>query len=308
MSIAVEARGLHKWYGRTHAVDGLELSVPTGSVYGLLGPNGAGKSTTFGVLCGWLHASSGTTRVCDVPSGELHRLRGRVAALPQDANFPPHVTVRKQLAHFGRLQGLAATAALSEADRVLERVDLRDAARMRGSELSHGMAKRVGLAQALIGAPKVLFLDEPTSGLDPRSARRIRDLVESLAPEATVVVSSHNLAEVQEICTHGAILDRGRLTVAGTIDALTRRENEILIVVEPNAALPEAALTAAFGPDAISRTGADRLVIRYASDRRPSDVIGHALRILLDSGTPILGERGTSLESAFLELTGEEDP
>lgn len=303
MSTAVEVRGLRKAYGRTLAVDGLELAVPTGSVFGLLGPNGAGKSTTFGILCGWLREDAGSATVLGTPSHQLHRLRGRVAALPQDARFPDTAPIRVSLAHYARLQGMSGSDARAEAARVLDAVGLPEAADKRGDQLSHGMAKRAGIAQAMIGTPDVVFLDEPTAGLDPANARAVRDLIQSMAPRTTVVVSSHNLAEIQDICTHGAILDHGRLTAVGTMQALTRQAEEVVFVLRAGGPVPLDRLAELFG-DAVAMDAQHRLRLRHAADADPAELIARALRVLLDAGTPILGvERGTSLESAFLELT-----
>jgi ABC-type multidrug transport system ATPase subunit len=302
---AIVAQGLTKDYGAVRAIDALDLVIEQGTVFGLLGPNGAGKSTTFGILCGWLAPTSGIARVLDVDASELYRLRGRVGALPQDALFPPQISVGAQLAHYGRLAGQDARRARAEVERVLALVGLPEAAQKRSATLSHGQRKRVGLAQALIGEPEALLLDEPTAGLDPKAARGVRDLIGSLAPAATVVVSSHNLAEIQDICSHGAILDRGRCIVSGTIDALTLRGQEVTIETRPEAAVPWDALRKAFGADAVRDGGDGQIHLAATSGEDVADLIGAALRILLDAGTPILGvDRGQSLEQRFLELTG----
>jgi ABC-2 type transport system ATP-binding protein len=308
MTSVVSVRGLTKRYGAKLAVDGLDLDVPKGAVFGLLGPNGAGKSTTFGILCGWLRASAGEASVLGVPCGKLHQLRGRVAALPQDARFPARVPVRRQLIHYARLNGLSAPEAARTTDESLARVAMSEAANLRGFELSHGMLKRVALAQALVGAPEIVFLDEPTAGLDPKSAFAIKQLIGSLAPACSVVVSSHNLAELQEICTHGAILDHGKLVQAGTIETLTRRHAEIAVELRAGAPIPESELRTRFGADAIEVTTQPErptlLRIRFEGDRDPADVIRDALELLLQHRAPILGvQRGTSLERAFLDAT-----
>jgi ABC-2 type transport system ATP-binding protein len=306
---AIRANALTKRYGRVVAVDSLDMEVPRGAVFGLLGPNGAGKSTTFGIMCGWLHADAGSVTVLDTPSRELSRLQGKVTAMPQDAAFPPQVAVHRQLAYYGVLSGLDAIAADREASRVLELVGLRDASNRRGNQLSHGMLKRVALAQALIGNPEVVFLDEPTAGLDPASARHIKDIVASLAHDATVVISSHNLAEIQEICTHGVILDKGKRVAAGTIGELTHRGTEINIEIGEGTPPPLSTLTEAFGADFVTLVDPRTLRVVCSAKADVAQVIGQALRILLDHGTPILGlRRGSSLESAFLEATRRREP
>ncbi len=304
MTHAIEIRGLRKTYGSMVALNGLDLSVPTGSVFGLLGPNGAGKSTTFGMLCGWLQPTSGTATVLGTPCNQLHRLNGRVTALPQDAQFPRSMPIRHQLAHFARMRGMSGSAARTEADRVLAIVGLQDARSKRGNQLSHGMAKRAGIAQALVGKPEVVFLDEPTAGLDPKNAHTIRDIIQRLAPAATVVVSSHNLAEIQSICTHGAILDHGHLTASGRIGDLTAQGELLVIVSRPGANVPVAALEQTFGAGTIAVSPDMHIEVRFPAGRDPAEVTAAALGVLLQAGVPILEVRqGTSLEDAFLKLT-----
>ena len=302
--VAVQVDQLTKKYGAQLAVDGLSFSVPEGAIFGLLGPNGAGKSTTFGAICGWLQPAWGSTSVLGVPSSRLHTLFGKVTALPQDARFPDAIPIVAQLAHQARLCGMSAREAATEAERVLALVDLGDAARKRGDELSHGMAKRAGIAQAMIGNPRVVLLDEPTAGLDPANARRLREVIVAMAPAATVGVSSHNLAEIQDICTHGAIIDHGKLVRAGTIAELTRQGNELVVWVRAGADVPVAALERAFGGGSVTRDDVSvRIVHGDAGDG--AEAVATAMRVLLDAKVPVLGvTRGTSLETAFLELTG----
>jgi ABC-2 type transport system ATP-binding protein len=301
----VVCRGVLKQYGAQKALDGLNMEVPQGAIFGLLGPNGAGKSTAFGVMCGWLQATSGETEVLGTPSRELWRVAGRVSALPQDASFPPQLTIREQLALYARAAGMTATIALQEADRTLALVGLQDAGHKRGSQLSHGMHKRAGLAQALLGRPEVIFLDEPTSGLDPVTARAIKDLIASLKSHATVIVSSHNLSEVQEICSHGAILDQGRLVAYGTIADLTRQGAEVSIQVRALSEATFKALQNRFGAqNVVADSARTSLRIRFESTHDPATINRDALGILMDSNTTVLGlSAGTSLERAFIDLT-----
>lgn len=308
----VSVQGLRKSYGSLIAVDDLNLTVPPGAIFGLLGPNGAGKSTVFGVLGGWLRPSTGYARVLGTPTSELYKLRGQVAALPQDAQFPSNLSVREELNHLGRLMGLSAPRAQEETSRALERVGLTGASRLRGRELSHGMAKRAALAQALIGSPKVILLDEPTAGLDPRIAHEVRRVIQSLAPDATVLISSHNLVDIQSTCTHLAILDRGRLVVSGTMEALTRQTAELTVLLAPGSAAPLTQLQQQFGRGNVSLAiegGRSELKLSFSSERAPTEVIGELLRLLLEHDTAILGLHcGTSLEAAFLALTRPDEP
>jgi len=302
--LAIRTLGLSKRYARVTALDDLELEVPRGAVFGLLGPNGAGKSTTFGILCGWLRPDAGEATVLDVPSGSLAQLVGRVSAMPQDAAFPPQVSVAKQLRFYARLGGLAPGEAVRDVERVLALVELSDAAARRGNQLSHGMLKRIALAQALLGKPEVILLDEPTAGLDPASARHIKDVIAAQAPRATVVVSSHNLTEIQEICTHGAILNKGKCIARGTIAELTRSGTEITIELGARAKPPLSALEARFGKDAVTLVDESTLRILCPPTTDVATLIASVLGLLLEDGTPILGvRRGTTLERAFLDAT-----
>ena len=305
----ISINALTKFYGDKCAVNTLSLEVPRGAVYGLLGPNGAGKTTTFSILASILRPSSGSARILGVEVGNLYTLRGRVAVLPQDAWFPAQVTIAAQLAHYARLMGMDDRAAHAEAARVLAEVGLTDSATKRGSELSHGMTKRVGIAAALIGNPEVLLLDEPTTGLDPRSAFHIKEIIARQAPRATVLVSSHQLADVQEICTHGAILDHGKLVQAGTIGELTRQGQELSLELGRGAPVPLTELMAALGGDAKAElTALTDLRIAYDARRDPAEAIAIVLRVLLEHQVPILGlRRGTSLEKAFMAMTSERD-
>ena len=307
----IELQSVRKTYGNVVALEQLSLEVPQGSIFGLLGPNGAGKSTTFGIVSGWRKYDQGQVKVLDRNVNELPQLHGAVATLPQDAAFPQQLSVFSQLKYFGRLMGMSSNEAENETRRVLEAVGLPEAAKSKGSELSHGMLKRIGIAQALLGTPQLILLDEPTAGLDPTSAHQIKDIVSRLAPKATVVISSHNLAEIQEICTHGAILDHGKLTIAGTIAELTQRGAEIYFDLEADAKLPLRLLWDTFGEDnvnhALSGDKGATLCITFSSEQKSSEIIAKASTLLLENQVAILGVRqGKSLESAYMELTSKE--
>ena len=240
---AIRTVGLVKHFGSVHAVDGVDLTVPRGAVFGLIGPNGAGKTTTFGLVCGWVRPSAGVVEVLGTSPRRVSVLKGRLAALPQDATLPPTTPVLSSLAYLARLQGFSGKAAKDEAARVLALVGLSKWGKVRAQGLSHGMAKRVGLAQAFIGHPEVVLLDEPTAGLDPKSAHSVRELIlEMKEDRTTVVVSSHNLYELEAVCDHAAILDRGRVIAAGPMDELTAADTEFVVELAdpPSATRPSA--------------------------------------------------------------------
>ena len=213
-SALIECTGLVKRFGATRALDGLDLVVEPGAPVALVGPNGAGKTTLFSVLCGYLPARAGSVRVLGLPPGHP-RLRGRLAALPQDAALDPHRSVGDQLAGLARLQGMSRGAAASDAARVLELVDLAGSARNRPGALSHGMGKRVALAQALLGSPELVLLDEPTAGVDPPNVRVIHGLVARLADTTGFLISSHNLDELERLTDRVVYLERGKVSARG---------------------------------------------------------------------------------------------
>ena len=196
---AVRAVGLTKRFGSKTAVDGVSLTVPAGAVFGLVGPNGAGKTTTFSILAGYIRPSAGTVEVLGFVPTAVDSLRARVGVLPQDALLPARDTVGEFLVHMAELQDLPRDKALSAARESLDSVAGADWWNQRCGSLSHGMAKRVALAQAFLGEPEVVLLDEPTAGLDPRVAFEMRQLVKAKKGRRSIVISSHNLHELEEI-------------------------------------------------------------------------------------------------------------
>ncbi|MCU0696941.1 MAG: ABC transporter ATP-binding protein, partial [Myxococcaceae bacterium] len=216
---AIRLERLSKHFGAKRAVDDVSFEVQEGHCYGLIGPNGAGKTTTFSMMTGYLFPTAGTIRILGVDPFVPGALKGKVGVLPQDAILPPTWPVGALLTYFGELSGLASPEA--EAKRVLEKVQLPETWNMYSNQLSHGMAKRVSMAQALMGSPPVIFLDEPTAGLDPKIAASVRQLIRELKGQHTVVVSSHNLQELEELCDATAILDKGKLVSAATMTELT---------------------------------------------------------------------------------------
>lgn len=304
---AIEARGLVKRFGKTTAVDDVSFTVEAGEVFGLLGPNGAGKTTTFGMLCGWLRADAGHATVLGQPCSAIHRLRGRATALPQDATFAPDLSLVRQLRHYALLSGVAPEAADRAAMEALERVGLADAAGKKGDELSHGMAKRAGIAQAFVGNAEVVFLDEPTAGLDPLNAKQVREIIASQRGERTVIVSSHNLAEVEDVCTHGLILDHGQVRASGPMAQLTQASTDVRVETHEGVTPPLDALSRAFGASQV-RWEADEaaLYVTRTSERDEDAHMAEVLRVLLGAEFPIVSvARGRSLESTFLDLTGD---
>jgi ABC-type multidrug transport system ATPase subunit len=309
MSAAIELIGVSKRYGSVRAVEGLSLEIPEGSLFGLIGPNGAGKTTTFGLLSGFLHPSSGEVRVRGQQLGPGRPPVGRVLALPQDAQLPERTKVLDVLIMLARFAGRKKGDAQSRAVRSLERVGMSDLAARRIGALSHGQRRRVGIAQTLLGDDEVILLDEPTAGLDARSGAELRALIRELHKDRTIVLSSHNLQEVESLCDHAAILNKGALVAVGTMDQI--KSTSTLIFVALAKAPPErdkilAALSAISGVRSATMKDEPPGIDLELADAGPGteDLTNQVLKVLLEQGASVRGvERGKSLEQRFMEET-----
>ena len=219
---ALETRNLVKRYGRRRVLDGFTLAVPRGAVLGLVGANGAGKTTWMMTVAGLLRPASGTIDILGGGPFNAAVHAGRLALLPQDSELPLEATPLGLFYRFGRLQGLSADAARHSAAEVLKAVNLADRARSSIRSLSHGMRTRVRVAQCFLGNPELVLLDEPLNGLDPLEADRLRRFLRSRAGNQTIIISSHNLHDVEQLCTHVAFVENGRVTRMDTLSELTR--------------------------------------------------------------------------------------
>ena len=227
----IQVTGLTKPYGAVRALDGLDLSIPRGGVYGVLGPNGAGKSTLFRILLGLIRASSGSAEVMGAGVGDVTAMR-RMGSMIETPRFPPYLTARQVLEWLARAQGVSVAADIA---RWLERVGLTEAADRRVRGFSVGMMQRLGVAAALLSDPELIILDEPTSGMDPPGIQEMRGLIRSLADHdgVTVVLASHQLLEVQRVCDRVAILNKGKLVREGSVAELTTVGERLRLTVSP---------------------------------------------------------------------------
>jgi len=213
------------------AVDELSLRIAPGEIYGLLGPNGSGKSTTIKILLGLLHPTAGEAVVLGRPPRHVAAKRG-IGYLPEESHLYPYLSPRETLTFYGRLFGLRAGIIRSRTAELLDMVGLAHAADRPVGEFSKGMMRRVGLAQALINDPRLVILDEPTSGLDPIGCRQIKDLMLVLARRGkTVLLSSHLLADVEDVCDRIGILFNGRLRAQGEVAQLLEKRDRIRFTV-----------------------------------------------------------------------------
>ncbi len=310
-AIVVE-RLVRRYPGGVLALDGLDLSVPAGSVFGLLGPNGAGKTTCLRLLAGLTHATAGRATVAELdPAVDPLAVRSRLGYLEQDPRVYGWMTGREQLRMIGRLHGLDGPGLEAAIDQALGRVALRDAADRRAGAYSGGMRQRLGIAGALVHRPPIVVLDEPVSALDPEGRRDVLGLIASLRGETTVLFSSHVLGDVERICDRVAILDHGRLVVEGAIDELLDRYAQPVwrIEAEPGedaalAALADRVRSLPWVTAAVAEHG---LLTVAVSDTALAS--REMLPAVSASGVAVVSvaRARPTLEDVFLRLTGEQE-
>jgi len=231
MSLIIRTSNLSKSFAEKKVLKDISLNIKKGLSVGLVGHNGAGKTTLFSLLCGYLQPNSGEIEILGSAPASPN-LSGRLSILPQDASFVAGIKVGQQLTMLAELQGFSSKDAVEEARRVLEIVSLSKEWEQLPEKLSHGMLKRIAIAQAFIGEPELILLDEPTAGLDPESAKKIRDLIRKKQHEITFVISSHNLEDIEDLCQEILILKSGQLTHHENIADLTARENVLTFRME----------------------------------------------------------------------------
>lgn len=243
MELIVQSQNLTKIFRdfwrrpRVEAVRGLTFEIRRGEVFGLLGPNGAGKSTTIKMLLGLLHPTAGQLEVMGASPRSI-RAKQKIGYLPEESYLYPYLSPLETLDFYGALFNLPVALRRSRAEQLLQMAGLWDARRRAVGEFSKGMARRVGLAQALINAPELLILDEPTAGLDPQGCRQVKDLILTLARQGTtVLLTSHLLADVEDVCNRIAILYNGGIQAMGPLEDLLEDKDRVrLAFPQPPAA------------------------------------------------------------------------
>ncbi len=295
--LAVETHHLRKRFGDKLAVADLSLSVQRGEVFGFLGPNGAGKTTSLKMLLGLIEPSAGSGSLLGRPIGD-RRARARVGFLPEHFRFQDWLTGRELLRFHGRLYGLSGRALEAKADELLARVDLLDSADRPIAGYSKGMTQRVGLAQALLNDPDIVFLDEPTSGMDPLGRLLVRDLIRELRAHGTsVFLNSHLLGEVEATCDRVGFVKQGRVVHELDLAAqVTGFEVELRVEGAPHEVL------AAHGT--ILERGDSRARLRVADEQ----ALPALAAALVHSGARLyaMTPHRRSLEETFLEVMGED--
>ena len=306
---AIVCRGLTKRYGSVLALDGLDLEVPAGSVFGFLGPNGAGKTTTLRLLTSLAQPTSGEATVGGVAAGtgEPNR-RGLIGYLDQDPRFHGWMTARDLLDLVGRLYRMSAADRRARIDEVLDLLALADAARRPIGGFSGGMRQRLGVAQAILNRPPVLLLDEPVSSLDPEGRVDLLEIIRNLGGSSTVIFSTHILTDVERVCDRVAILDHGRLVTTGPMGELLERYARPVYRLEPEdgqaaavARLADALRAASWVASVEEVHGTLRVAVRDEATAGRS-----LLEAVTQHGVALLAfeRQRPTLEDVFLQLVG----
>lgn len=288
-------------------MEDLSLNVEKGSIYGFLGQNGAGKTTTIKLLSGLSIPTEGQIFVDDMDlsleSGKVKQILGLV---PQDSGFYEERTALSHMVFYGRLKGLSKKESLEQSKILLEKVGLGNEMLKKVSYFSHGMKTRLGVAQALLNSPKILILDEPTNGLDPVGIRQIREILRECNNKGiTIFLSSHNLLEVQEICTHVGILDKGKLITESTIEKIRHLESNGVITIGIYN-LSSEIISLVKSLDFVVKTEMKTENILEIFVNSKTDVKPEINKLIVEQGGRVfkLVENSLSLEDAFLNVTG----
>ena len=300
---AVATRGLVKRFGSQAAVDGIDLDVPRGAVYGFLGPNGSGKTTTIRMLLGLVLPTEGEVQLLGAPMpAAASTALPRVGSLVEGPAFHPYLSGRANLSRLDSADRFADPAtSRTRIDAALDRVGLLAAAGKRYRAYSLGMRQRLAIAAALLTPRELLILDEPTNGLDPQGTREVRSLISGLADEGTtILVSSHLLSEVEQVCTHLGVMRSGRLVAQGGIDDI-RAGARPAVVVTPSMTLEAAEVLRSLGLAGVVVIGDE--VRAEPTDVEPERIVA----ALVAAGVGVRGfeARSPSLEDLFVSLTGE---
>lgn len=311
----IQVENLVKRYGGHTAVDDLTFTVEQGKIYGFLGPNGAGKTTTMNVMTGYIAADGGTVVIDghDILKEPL-KAKASIGYLPEVPPLYPDMTVREFLLFAAELKKVPKTERKTQVNELMERLDLSEMENRLIKNLSKGYRQRVGLAQALVGNPKVLILDEPMVGLDPKQIIEMRDLIKRLAGEHTVILSSHILSEISAVCDHIMIISKGKLAASGSPDELQKMMQgtaQLLVTVigereQAENVLEQMKEVADFSFEDGGEEGSILIRITAGDD---ADIRKELSVALSGAGMPVLSMNRSekSLEDIFLELTENEE-
>ncbi|MDO5416063.1 MAG: ABC transporter ATP-binding protein [Lachnospiraceae bacterium] len=301
---------LKKAYGKYHALDGLDMTIEKGALYGFVGPNGAGKTTTIKILAGLLNPDSGTIRIDGVDAGRDRRgLKGKIGYVPDSFGVYDNLKVREYMEFFASCYGIEGLMARKRCGALLEQVGLENRADFYVDGLSRGMQQRLCLARALIHDPALLVMDEPSSGLDPKTRLEFKELVQELNEEGkTILISSHVLSELAAMCTDIGIIDQGRMVLCGSMKEIMERvdqSNPLLITVYSNMETAMAVLRSHSCVRTIS-IKENCLSVGFTGDAHDEALL---LQQLVDADVLVNGfsRMQGNLESLFMQITDRED-
>ncbi len=306
--LVVEAKGLKKYYDGVKAVDGLDLEIREGEIYGLLGPNGAGKTTTILILLGLTEPTAGEVKVLGYnPTREALKVKRLTGYLPENLGFYDDLSARENLRYIASLNRIPEREARGKIQEVLELVGLADVADRKVGTFSRGMKQRLGIAEVLLKDPRFVILDEPTSGIDPEGARQILDMITRLREERkmTILISSHLLHQIQRVCDRVGIIHRGKLVAQGSLGELSAvmEKGTHLFELKVSEVTDEllAKLRAIDGVVSVDAEG-DTVRIEARDDVRPQ-----VSRAVLESGVDLLELKGHAytLEEVYLRYFQE---
>lgn len=306
----VATHGLCKQYGTVLRVNHLDITVPEGSIYGFLGPNGAGKSTTMNIMTGYLGATEGEVIINghDILK-EPEEAKRHIGYLPEQPPLYMDMTVREYLEFAAELKGIKKKQRAGQIAEVENLVKIKDVEHRLIKNLSKGYRQRVGLAQAVLGFPEIIILDEPSVGLDPKQIIEIRELIRKLAKNHTVILSSHILAEVREVCDYIIIISKGRLMASDTPENLERmlgQQNVVEIEVKTSPLEVRRILKNVPGIERIeAQTAGNGVTKGSIHEKKGEDIRENVFRAFASAGSPLLTLKvsGTTLEDVFMELT-----
>lgn len=305
----IQIENLVKKYGANLAVDGLNLDIEGGKVYGFLGPNGAGKSTTMNVITGYIGATSGTVKVngFDILK-DSKKAKASVGYLPEQPPLYNEMTVKEYLKFVAELKGIPKKERQDAINAAVEKTGITEVYERLIRNLSKGYKQRVGIAQAIIGMPEIIILDEPTVGLDPKQIVEIRDLIKALGEDHTVILSSHLLPEVSEVCDYIYVISQGKLVAEGTESELSKdiaKENILEVTIQGDKAVVETLVDDMVSVKDFSVDETDEGVVLTVRTEEDTDIRSGLFAICASKGLPIVGMnyQQSSLEDVFLEIT-----
>jgi ABC-2 type transport system ATP-binding protein len=304
---AIETQNLKKYFNEIHAVDGIDIQIPKGSLYGVLGPNGAGKTTTIRMLSTVLHPTSGDATVLgfDIKK-EAHEIRKRIGVCPQELVLYPRLTARENIHLIAQMHGLTKKDYKEKTDDLLGKMNLMDRANSLVKGFSGGMQRRVNVLMAVIHEPELLFFDEPTAGLDPQSRRVVWDFIKDFQEKgSTIILTTHNMEEADDLSDELIIIDQGKIIAQGTPDELKGRlgEGDILEFKVKEIDQRDEIIERAIKLDFVQwgkSVGKHRIVINALDGLRRVSEIMDTIKVKMED----IAVRKNTLEDVFIDLTG----